>query len=169
MASGPPPAPVLVAALVVLLAGIAAAIAHDDTVSRSSAPFVSSAHASSTTASSASSTTRTSPEPTAPTTSFVATSVRPAVTSPEAAANGLWAAYTSSNRTAAQRFATDDVIRVLFEVEYSGEKGMFQGCRPRPDGFACLYTQPSTQYAMTVKTDDAGSFEVVELTVTSSQ
>jgi hypothetical protein len=169
MSSGPPPAPVLVAALVVLLVGVAAAVAHDDSDSRSSPPLASSAYASSGSSSPGSSTTRTSPRSTAPTTTAVVTSVRPAVPSPEAAANGLWAAYTATNRTAAQRFATDDVVRVLFEVEYSGEKGTFQGCRPQPDGFACLYTQPSTQYAMTVRAGDSGSFEVVELTVTSSQ
>ena len=167
MSSGPPPAPVLVAALAVLLLGVAAAVAHDDTHTRSTHPPASSTNASSAGVSSGSSTTRTSPRSTSPTTTAVTTSVRPAVPSPEAAANGLWAAYTSANRTAAERFATDDVVRVLFEVAYNGEKGTFQSCRPQPDGFACLYTQPSTKYAMTVKVDEAGSFEVVELTVSS--
>ena len=168
MSSGPPPAPVLVAALAVLFLGVAAVVVHDDTHTRSTTPLAPSANASSTDRSSGSSTARSSPRSTAPTTTAVTTSVRPAVPSPEAAANGLWAAYTSANRTAAERFATDDVVRVLFEEAYNGEKGTFQSCRPQPDGFACLYTQTSAQYAMTVKADEAGSFEVVELTVTSS-
>ena len=53
-------------------------------------------------------------------------------------------------------------------IDYNGEQGTFQSCRPQPDGFACRYTQPSTQYAMTVRADAAGSFKVVEITVTSS-
>ena len=168
MSSGPSPAPVLVAALVVLVGGIAALATHDDRPA--SAPSSASSHPASTASSTgtSSATTTARPSSTASTTSVVGTSVRPAVSSPEAAANGLWAAYTAANRTAAQRFATDDVIRVLFQVEYSGEQGTFQSCRPQPDGFACRYTQPSTQYAMTVRADPSGSFKVVEITVTSS-
>ena len=168
MSSGPSPAPVLVVALVVLFGGIAALATHDDRPA--SAPSSSSSHPASTSSSAGTSSSATTARPsssTASTTSIVATSVRPAVGSPEAAANGLWAAYTAANRAAAQRFATDDVIRVLFQVEYSGEQGTFQSCRPEPDGFACRYTQPSAQYAMTVRADPSGSFKVVEITVTS--
>ena len=164
MSSGPSPAPVFVAALLVLIGGIAALVVHDDGHSTGSAP----ARSSSTGSSSASSaTTRTTRPPitTAPTTSFGATTVRPAVTSPEAAANGLWAAYTAANRTAAQRFATDDVIQVLFEEPYNGQTGTFQSCRPQSDGFDCEYRQPSARYSMIVKVEDTGSFKVVELTV----
>ena len=167
MSSGPPPAPVLVAAVVLLIAGVAAAIAHDD--HRASTPPLSSAQPTSVTSSAPSTSTsnRTSSS-TAPTTTTATTSVRPAVGSPEAAANGLWAAYTASNRTAAQRFASDDVIRVLFEEPYDGEPGTFHSCRPEPDGFECRYAQPSTQYLMTVRADPTGSFKVVELTVSPS-
>jgi len=94
----------------------------------------------------------------------IAARVHP-VTSPEAAVNGLWAAYSANNQVAAQRFASPDVIRVLFESPYDGEQGTFQGCRPNVDIFDCDYLQPSTRYAMTVKTDPANGFVVVELTV----
>ena len=170
MSSGPSPAPVLIAAMVVLLGGVAALVVHDDSSTTVKPPVLSSGLPSSRSSSSFSSTTRSSSVPlsTAPTTSFVASTVKPSVTSPEAAANGLWAAYAASNRDAARRFATDDVIRVLFEVPYNGEQGSFQSCRPQGDRFECLYTQPSSRYSMTVKADAAGSFEVVELTVTST-
>ena len=79
--------------------------------------------------------------------------------------NGLWAAYSANNRIAAQQFASDDVIRVLFESPYDGEQGSFEGCRPNADAFDCEYLQPSTRYAMTVKPDSANGFLVVELTV----
>jgi len=87
------------------------------------------------------------------------------VTSPEAAVNGLWAAYTANNQVSAHRFASDDVIRVLFESPYNGEQGTFQGCRPKVDSFDCEYLQPSTRYAMTVRPDAANGFIVVALTV----
>lgn len=87
------------------------------------------------------------------------------MTSPEAAVNGLWAAYSANNQVAAQRFASEDVIRVLFESPYNGEQGTFQGCRPNAGTFDCDYLQPSTRYAMTVRPDPANGFLVVELTV----
>jgi hypothetical protein len=94
--------------------------------------------------------------------------VKPAVGSPEAAANGLWAAYAASNRAAAQRFATEDVVRVLFEEPFDGERGTFLGCRPVGGVFDCRYAQPSTEYDLTVKLGAGGSYEVVELTVSPS-
>ena len=170
MSSGPSPAPVLVAALVVLIGGVAALAVHDDSSSTVNPPVLSTSLPPSRSSSSASTTTRSSSVPlsTAPTTSFVASTVKPSVTSPEAAANGLWAAYAASNREAARRFATDEVIRVLFQVAYNGEQGSFQSCRPDGDRFDCLYAQPSARYSMTVQADASRSFEVVELTVTST-
>jgi len=164
--SGRSPVPVLVAAMVVLLAGVGAAVVHDDTRSRSrSTPPTSTLPAgTSTTTTGSSGSPTTSVASTSPTTG-VATTVRPPVTSPEAAVNGLWAAYTANNQVAAQRFASEDVIRVLFESSYNGEQGTFQGCRPNVDVFDCDYLQPSTRYAMTVKTDPANGFVVAELTV----
>jgi hypothetical protein len=157
---------VLVAAAVVLIAGIAAVAVHDDkgaparsTASSSSLPPTTT---SPTAVGSAGSTTATAPATTA---TSVATTVRPPVTSPEAAVNGLWAAYTANNQVAAQRFASDDVIRVLFESAYNGEQGSFQGCRPNEDVFDCDELQPSTRYAMTVRVDAANGFRVVELSV----
>src|SRR5205085_11112371 len=82
--------------------------------------------------SSTTSTTRTTPT-TLPTTSSTTTSttVRPAVPSPEAAANGLWAAYSPDTKANASRFATQEAVHALFSSPYSGETGTFQGCTPR--------------------------------------
>jgi len=158
---------VLVAALVVLLAGIVAVAVHDDERSQERSTSPPSTRppttAPPTTPGSAGSTT--SGAPTTATPTSAPTTVRPPVTSPEAAVNGLWAAYSANNQVAAKRFADDDVIRVLFESPYDGEQGMFQGCRRNADVFDCDYLQPSARYAMTVKADPANGFIVVELTV----
>lgn len=171
--SGPSPVPVLVVAVVVLLAGVIAAAVHDDTHSPPHTTATTTRPARSSTASTSTSTTvssssSSSTSGTSATVTSVATTVRPPVTSPEAAVNGLWAAYSANNQVAAQRFASDDVIRVLFESPYNGEQGSFQGCRPNGDVFDCNYLQPSARYAMTVKRDTANGFVVVELTVTPS-
>ena len=166
MSSGPPPAPVFVVALAVLIGGIVAVAVHDDGPRTTTAPVSSSAEPSTSTTSSTTRTTVASSRTT--TTGVVTSTARPAVPSPEAAANGLWAAYTASNRTAAERFATEDVIRVLFEVPFNGEQGTFRSCKPQDDGFDCAYTQPSAHYSMIVMADSTGSFKVVELTVSSS-
>ena len=167
--SGPSPVPVLVAAVVVLLAGVAALAVHDDKRSptRSTPPSTHPATTGTTAAGSPGSST-TSRAVSTTTATTAATTVRPPVTSPEAAANGLWAAYAANNQVAAQRFATPDVIRVLFEAQYDGEQGMFQGCRPSDDAFDCEYLQPSARYSMTVKPDAASGFLVVALTVSAS-
>ena len=165
--SGPSPVAILVAALVVLLAGVAAVAVHDDKRSPSPstpAPSTVPPTTSSPTASESASTTASVAPTTAPPTS-AATTVRPPVTSPEAAVNGLWAAYAANNQVAAKRFASDDVIRVLFESPYNGEQGVFQGCRRNADVFDCDYFQSSTRYAMTVKADAANGFIVIELAV----
>ena len=163
--SGPSPVPALVAALVVLLAGIAAVVVHDGDGSHEPPPStLPSTSVPSTTVETASSTTTSGSRTTATPTS-VATTVRPPVTSPEAAVNGLWAAYAANNEVAAKRFASDEVIRVLFESPYNGEQGVFQGCRRNADAFDCDYFQSSTRYAMTVKTDPANGFIVIELAV----
>jgi hypothetical protein len=171
MSSGPSPVPVLVAALAVLSGGVVALVVHDD-ARQTAAPPVLTTNVPTTGASSRSTSTSAStgstlaPLSTAPTTSFVATTVRPSVTSPEAAANGLWAAYTNANETAAKRFATDEVVRVLFEEPYNGETGAFRSCRAISNGFECRYTQPSAEYSMTVEANGDAGYQVVEITVT---
>ncbi|MEY2432148.1 MAG: hypothetical protein QOC92_1873, partial [Acidimicrobiaceae bacterium] len=87
----------------------------------------------------------------------------------EAAANGLWAAYTSGNRSAAARFASPPVVEALFVTPFSGEAGTFQGCTKRPSQniFDCQYDQPSAHYALTAEADTANSFTIVVITITS--
>jgi hypothetical protein len=157
---------VLVAAAVVLIAGIAAVAFHADKRSPAQSTAPSSSLRSTTTSPAAAGSAGSATTSAAPTTATsLAATVRPPVTSPEAAVNGLWAAYTANNQVAAQRFAADDVIRVLFESPYNGEQGSFQGCRPNNDVFECDELQPSTRYAMTVRPDTANGFLVVELAV----
>ena len=165
--TGPPPLLGLVAALVVLVAGIAAALTRDDATSTRTSPgIVASTRPSPATSTSTTRTITTLPPTALSTTS---TTVRPAVPTPEAAANGLWAAYTRDSRSAAARFASPPVVDLLFSTPFSGEDGTFQGCRKRPSQkvFDCQYEQPSTNYAMTAEADAAGSFKIVVLTITS--
>jgi hypothetical protein len=161
----------LVAALIVLVAGIAAALTRDDTTSARTAPGIVSSTRPLPATSASTSTTR-STFTTLPSTTLPATSVtaRPAVPTPEAAANGLWAAYSSGNRSAAARFASGAVVDALFSTPFSGDTGAFQGCMKRstPGVFDCQYDQPSTHYAMTAEGDAAGSFKIVVITITSS-
>ncbi len=163
--TGPPPLVGLVAALVVLIGGVAAAFSKDDTTPARTGPAIT----SSTLPRLASSTTVTpSIATTLPATTLPAatTTVRPAVPSPEAAANGLWATYSSNNRTAASRFASEAVVDALFANEYSGEDGTFGGCRKRSnETFDCDYSQPSAQYTMTAQADANHSFKIVIISI----
>jgi hypothetical protein len=169
---GPPPLLGLVAALVVLIAGIAAASTRSDSTSTSTTPGIVSSSRPPVPSTSTSTTAPRSTFNTLPATTLATTSttVRPAVPTPEAAANGLWAAYKSSNRSAAARFASPAVIDALFATPFSGDDGTFQGCRERTTAtvFDCTYQQTSTQYSMTAESDPAGSFKIVVITITSS-
>jgi len=155
----------LVAALAVLIAGIASAFARDSsTTTTTGPPLVPSTQPSLVTTSSAPRTTLgTVAATTVPATT---TTVRPAVPTPEAAANGLWAAYTSANRSAANKFASKEVADALFSQPYSGEPGAFQGCRKQQQGvYDCGYTQPTTHYTMTAQADANSSYKIVALTI----
>jgi hypothetical protein len=169
--SGPPPLLGLLAALVVLIAGIAAALTRDDATSARTEPgIVSSTRPLPATSTSTSRPTASTP-PTfttlPPTALSTTTTVRPAVPTPEAAANGLWAAYTAGNRGAAGRFATPPVVELLFSAPFSGEDGTFQGCAKGASAglFECGYEQPSTRYTMTAQADASASFKIVQLSV----
>ncbi|MEY2402945.1 MAG: hypothetical protein QOD38_496 [Acidimicrobiaceae bacterium] len=172
-ASGPSPLLGLVAALAVLIAGIAAAVTRDDTTSTRTSPGI----VSSTrpvlpvsTSTSIAPGTRTTFTTIPPSVLSTTTTIRPAVPTPEAAANGLWAAYTAGNRAAADRFAGQPVADALFGTPFSGDDGTFQGCTRRQSQtiFDCRYEQPSAQYVMTAQADAANSFKIVEITITSS-
>ena len=170
--SGPSPLLGLVAALVVLVAGIAAAFTRDDTTSTRIAPGIVSPTRPLPTPSASTSTTRVTLAP-LPTigSSVTSTTVKPAVPTPEAAANGLWAAYTRGGRTAAARFASPAVVDALFSTPFSGEEGIFQGCRKRQGQsiFDCDYQQEPTNYTMTAEADAAGSYKIVVIAITSPE
>jgi hypothetical protein len=158
----------LLAALVVLVGGIAAALTRDNTMGARTAPGV--ASTSRPVPMTLASTTRPTLNTLPPTlSSTTSTTVKPAVPTPEAAANGLWAAYTAANRGAAARFASAEVIDLLFSTPFSGEEGTFQGCRQQSQGvFDCQYSQPSAHYTMTAQSDAEGSFKIVGLEISSA-
>ncbi|MGI8662462.1 MAG: hypothetical protein ACR2LQ_04515 [Acidimicrobiales bacterium] len=172
----------LILAMVVLVAGIVAALTYDDgkksaTVlpTPTTAPsVVTTTTARSSTTSSSTSTTSvgtstTVKTPGGSTTTLVAppTTAEPAVPSPEQAATGLFAAYRSGDRGQAERFATDDVISVLFEAPYSPPDGSFQGCQADGELFQCRYAQGQSTYDMTAQRNPStGSFLIVVISVT---
>src|SRR4051812_23898079 len=172
----------MAAALLVLVLGIAAALTYHDGgathtgggVITSTAPETFAPSTSSTTTSSAATTTTTRGSSSTSTSTSVrglpgtttSVTVRAAVASPEAAANGLIAAYRNGDRTQAQRFATDAVVEVLFQQPYvPADDPGFQGCQPEGPDFLCTYLQPSVRYDMTVRRSDAGGFRVTDLDV----
>lgn len=156
----------LAGALVVLAAGVVAVATKDSSSSKASRTVVTIttlAPTSTTTTSSSTSTIVSAPPPTTTVT------VRAAVPTPEAAANGLWAAYAADNETAAARFASQDVIAALFATPFSGEAGQFESCRQKREGlFDCGYGQPSTHYTMTAEADDGRSFRIVVIVIEST-
>jgi hypothetical protein len=164
---GPSPLLGLVAALAVLIAGIAAAATHDDKTAARTDPGIVSSTRPLLTTSTTTATTRSTFTTLPPTALSTTTTVRPAVGTPEAAANGLWAAYTAGDRAAANRFASKAVADALFASPYSGEEGTFQGCvkRQAPTTFDCEYVQPSTRYTMTAEADSAHSFKIVVISI----
>jgi len=171
---------VLLLAVIVLLAGVVAALTHGDGKKKTSTlptpttvPQVASttttvkatstttlASTTSTTVKDAGTTTTTS-EP-APT-----TTAQPAVPTPEQATNGLFAAYRSGDREQAARFASQDVIGVLFAVPYNPPDGSFQGCVADGDLYRCQYSQGASSYDMVAaRSETDGSYAIVVITAT---
>ena len=172
------------AALLVLVLGIAAALTHDDPPIGGAATNRSvttvpptTSRAASTSSSTSTSRPRTTLPPssttTAPSTGTTlrgipgtTTPVRATVGSPEAAANGLIAAYRNDDRTLAGRFASDAVVDVLFQKPYEqADDPGFQGCRPDGGDFLCTYVQPSVRYDMTARGSAGGEFEIIAIDV----
>jgi hypothetical protein len=190
--AGPPPLLGLAAALVVLIAGIAAATTRDDsTTARTEQSIVASTRplpASATSASTATTTLTTAPgtstHPTFSTLppsvlSTTSTTVRPDVPKPEAAANGLWSAYSIGDRDAAVRFASEDVVTALFDwgysdddraCEQSGRCG-FRSCTAEPSQttFTCVYEELSARYEMRADRADNGSYHIGYINIDPSR
>jgi hypothetical protein len=168
----------MVVALVVLLLGVAAVLTHDEpgsgraSTNRSVTTVPPTTRAGPSATSAPSSTLSTLP-PTSPSPSTTrrglpntTVTVRAAVGSPEAAANGLILAYQSDDRSLAARFASPAVIDVLFQQLYvPADDPGFQGCRPDASDFLCTYLQPSVRYDMTARGDSAGEFRIVAIDV----
>jgi len=159
----------LIAALLLMIAGIAAALTHDDTTKTTTTsidevttrPSLPRSPTGSGAGASEAPTSTITTLPTTTTASTTTTTVKPAVPTPEAAANGLWAAYTTGDRSAALRFATREVVDALFSEPYSGEEGKFESCHKRSQSiFDCRYAQPSVEYTMTAVSDATGNFQI---------
>jgi hypothetical protein len=166
------------AALLVLVLGIAAAVTYDDGASdrvEGQVPLSTSTPPSTATSTSRTSSSTTTTTTAAPSTSTSTTvrgipgttvTVRASVPSPEAAANGLIAAYRNDDRTQARRFASDPVVDVLFEQPYvPADDPGFQGCDPQGGDFLCTYLQPDIRYELTAHRSDAGEFRIVDIDV----
>jgi hypothetical protein len=98
-----------------------------------------------------------------------ATTTNGAVPTPEAAANGLWAAYTADDATAATRFATPAVVDTLFFRADDGEVGEFRGCEDQGNGvFHCRFQQVSETYDLTAQRDHSGSFKITVIVITDT-
>lgn len=82
---------------------------------------------------------------------------------PDAAAQGLYAAWKNGDRTAAAAFAEPEVIAELFSRTFTGPEEQFVGCDPDGVTFACnyLYEGGSTNYRA-VGDPDAG-YRIVEI------
>jgi len=151
----------LAGALAVLAAGIVAVATMDPSSSPTSRPIATTTTVA-VTSSTMTSTATSVPAP-PPTTTLV---VRAAVPTPEAAANGLWAAYSANNQTAAARFASPEVVDTLFASPFSGEDGQFESCRQKSSGiFDCGYSQPTRHYTMTAQADDNHNFQIVVIEI----
>jgi hypothetical protein len=179
------------AALLVLVLGIAAAVTHDDTSggrapngrestdrSVTTVPPTTGRGSTSTSTSRPrttlppSSTTSTSPSTSSTvrglpgTTTASSAPVRATVASPEAAANGLIAAYRNDDRNLAGRFATPEVVDVLFQQPYvQADDPGFQGCRPDGTDFVCTYLQPTVRYDMSARGNSSGEFRIIGIDV----
>jgi hypothetical protein len=176
----------MAAALLVLVLGITAAVTHDDTSGGSASvnrpvtfPTATTSGAPASTSTSMSRSTTTTTRPASSTTSTSTTlrgipgtttassaPVRATVASPEAAANGLIAAYRNDDRTLAERFASAEVVDVLFEQPYvQADDPGFQGCRPDSTDFVCTYLQPTVRYDMTARGSSTGEFRIIAIDI----
>ena len=173
------------AAVLVLVLGVAAALTYDDTSGGASANRsvttvpsttgrapTSTSRSTTTTrpASSTTSSSTTSPSTTVRgipgTTTATSAPVRATVASPEAAANGLIAAYRNDDRMLAERFATPEVVDVLFEQPYvPADDPGFQGCRPDGTDFSCTYLQPTVRYDMSARGSSTGEFRIIAIDI----
>lgn len=172
---------VMAFAVVVLIAGIAAALTKDDGSEAATGATSTSTTSSLLTTTTARTTTTVAPAPTTTTAPGTTTTARPGPTtttttvatvgSPEATANGLMAAYQAGDRTQAERFAVRSVVDVLFEQPFTGSTPQFRGCTPSGADFDCEVDQTDSTYRMTVRRQANGTFlvEFIDIQGTGAQ
>ena len=167
----------LIAALLVVVAGIAAALTRDDTTTASTtitdvtstSPVRSGSPTGPGAGASAAPTSTFTTIETTTTASTTTTTVKPVNPAPENAVNGLWTSYTLGDRDAAARSATREVIDALFSVPYSGEEGTFKSCRKRSQSiYDCTLSQSSLDYAMVAMSDATGNFKIIQISSTAA-
>jgi len=161
-------------AVVVLVAGIAAALTHDDSpVERTSTGLTTSTTTTKSSSSSSGSSTSTT-KPVSSTTgssttlgtlpgSGTTTTTRPGATTTttapftnadaEKTANGLFSAYRTRDQQTASRYATPDVVNGLFAQPFFEAK--FGGCSQDGELFSCRFADATSgaTYDFTVQSD----------------
>jgi hypothetical protein len=104
-----------------------------------------------------------SPKATAETSKSTAETVAPAakISKPEDAAQGLFNAWKTKDRTAAAKFATNSAITNLYSE--GGPEGLqFQGCEKQGGGgYTCGYSYEGGALIMTVDGNDTDGYKVI--------
>lgn len=91
----------------------------------------------------------------------------PAAT-PDAAAQGLFAAWQGADRDGASRYAKPGAIDELFAHPNTGDvEYVDQGCEPQGGQFICSWTYPGGALQMTVENWPGGGFVVDDVTYTA--
>ncbi len=81
------------------------------------------------------------------------------VSKPEEAAEGLFNAWKTKDRTAAAKFATSDAITTLYSE--GGPEGLsFQGCDKQGEGYLCGYYYEGGGLIMVVEGSSADGYKV---------
>jgi len=81
------------------------------------------------------------------------------VSKPEDAAQGLFNAWKTKDRTTAAQFATSEAITSLYSE--GGPEGLqFQGCEKQGAGYLCGYYYEGGGLMMVVEGNDAGGYRV---------
>ena len=98
---------------------------------------------------------------TAPTVSTTTTLPSGPATSPQAAADGLYNAWTHNDQDDASRYAQDQAWKKLFTHPYSSDtKYDKQPCTPQGGQFNCAWTYEGGSMQMTVEAWPGGGFVV---------
>ena len=81
------------------------------------------------------------------------------VSKPDDAAQGLFEAWKTKDRTAAAKFATNEAVTSLYSE--GGPEGLqFQGCEKQGEGYLCGYYYEGGGLIMVVEGNDSNGYKV---------